>query len=941
MIDDNLRYSGTIPDERLHDMHRDLRSPMGGGHGGSGGSGPRGAGVFLVDQVFTRSQDDTYQATKSAFLNPLHRASYGVRIGDIVLFYLNTEGILCTGIVTAISGETVTFVKHDEISTVGFSPSIATTEIPGGHRVTVTNEGGSNSFDVMDGVQGPQGEPFEFDDFTPEQLDELRSDVASVYYRKQEATVISFNDVSTIGIPFDNFTFADMLFVDIEGLALTENQDYVINGSTIELTTPITHPNTRINFKLLTIMAITSEDLDTLLEGLADFNGATDSAAGTHGLVPAPAAGDDLDVLFGNGEWGSLNLTTFSWGNDQSISIQANFDNEQAPAALFGSTSLPLASATKAGLMKLEDYSKLQGIQAGAQANVIESISVNGTAVNVNNKNAAISIPQASSDSAGLMAASDKTKLDTISAFSSDNKAALFADGIWWHLFNEMTTNGHLLLKRGRSTGGATPRPIIETIDDMPMLAASEHTPGLMTVSDKTKLDGIEAGANAYILPAATTAALGGVKPDGTTVTVDNDGTIHAASSGVTTVSFPSMFSWEDNPLDGKINRSADGIQVDFDVSELKPEQGKTYYISPSGNDGNTGETPESPLTKLSTALAKNDVQTVVCADGNYNVYRVAGAFTKGVSIVAAENARPRFICSYANPWTLVDGQTNVYQCSAGNATCYGVVDVTEKDTYGDYQPYTLVGSVADVAANAHTYFVDGTTVYANHDTRPNASLYALIGGVPFHATLSNGETIYIEGCDFIGGNSGAVRVANAGSVAPTVLMKDCGFTMGYFANSLYLQGCTSIAQNCYASLAKNDGFNYHAESYVAPKAIEIGCVGRRNGTSGGNTDNGSTIHDGGAIIRINGEYYGNAGPNIADVGEGTQSYNIGVVTHDSAGESTQNNGIQCQDGIMWNDTCAAYNNTDDYYAFHDGTLRQRNCTGTCKVSGTGRVTSY
>lgn len=113
------------------------------------------------------------------------------------------------------------------------------------------------------------------------------------------------------------------------------------------------------------------------------------------------------------------------------------------------------ATTTSDGLMSAADKAKLDGVAAGAQANVIESISVNGTAVDVNNKNAAISIPQASSDSAGLM-----------------------------------------------------------------------------TASDKTKLDGIEAGANAYTLPAATTAALGGVKPDGMTVTVDNDGTIHATGSG-------------------------------------------------------------------------------------------------------------------------------------------------------------------------------------------------------------------------------------------------------------------------------------------------------------------------------------------------------------------------------------------------------------------------
>ena len=53
----------------------------------------------------------------------------------------------------------------------------------------------------------------------------------------------------------------------------------------------------------------------------------------------------------------------------------------------------------------------------------------------------------------------------------------------------------------------------------------------VFTQAEKSKLAGIDPGANAYELPPATTSTLGGVKPDGTTVTVDADGTIHGASS--------------------------------------------------------------------------------------------------------------------------------------------------------------------------------------------------------------------------------------------------------------------------------------------------------------------------------------------------------------------------------------------------------------------------
>lgn len=46
-----------------------------------------------------------------------------------------------------------------------------------------------------------------------------------------------------------------------------------------------------------------------------DFTGATSSTAGTHGLVPAPSAGDEGKVLFGNGLWGSIVMPSVDLSN--------------------------------------------------------------------------------------------------------------------------------------------------------------------------------------------------------------------------------------------------------------------------------------------------------------------------------------------------------------------------------------------------------------------------------------------------------------------------------------------------------------------------------------------------------------------------------------------------------------------------------------------------
>lgn len=53
------------------------------------------------------------------------------------------------------------------------------------------------------------------------------------------------------------------------------------------------------------------------------------------------------------------------------------------------------------------------------------------------------------------------------------------------------------------------------------------------TTALKNKLDGIEAGANKYVLPKASGTDLGGVKVDGVTTTIDADGVIHSPTTGV------------------------------------------------------------------------------------------------------------------------------------------------------------------------------------------------------------------------------------------------------------------------------------------------------------------------------------------------------------------------------------------------------------------------
>ena len=81
---------------------------------------------------------------------------------------------------------------------------------------------------------------------------------------------------------------------------------------------------------------------------------------------------------------------------------------------------------------------------------------------------------------------------------------------------------------------------------------------GLMSKEDKTKLNNIATNANNYTLPIASSSQLGGVKIDGSTTTIDSDGTLHAIGGSGGSISNLSDVDL-DSPLNGQI------IQYDYE----------------------------------------------------------------------------------------------------------------------------------------------------------------------------------------------------------------------------------------------------------------------------------------------------------------------------------------------------------------------------------------
>lgn len=108
--------------------------------------------------------------------------------------------------------------------------------------------------------------------------------------------------------------------------------------------------------------AVWGNDKDTTY---SDVTGATTTAAGKSGLVPAPVAGQQEGFLLGNGKWAKL-ITNPNSVSDVDVRISAKLvERDNTEHALFDWT-IPGANEGQAGIMSKDDYLKLAALPTNA-----------------------------------------------------------------------------------------------------------------------------------------------------------------------------------------------------------------------------------------------------------------------------------------------------------------------------------------------------------------------------------------------------------------------------------------------------------------------------------------------------------------------------------------------------------------------------------------------
>lgn len=127
---------------------------------------------------------------------------------------------------------------------------------------------------------------------------------------------------------------------------------------------------------------------------------------------------------------------------------------------------------------------------------------------------------------------------------------------------------------------------------DNNLIPATDSNDGLMSKEDKSKLDGIEMGANNYVLPTASTSSLGGVKVDGTSITISPNGVIKANAGIPESKQYvlPAA-NWSSSTLTLKLNATIDTTKrntIDVDPSSMDVWINNRIYAISEASDGIT-----------------------------------------------------------------------------------------------------------------------------------------------------------------------------------------------------------------------------------------------------------------------------------------------------------------------------------------------------------------
>lgn len=236
----------------------------------------------------------------------------------------------------------------------------------------------------------------------------------------------------------------------------------------------------------------------------------------------------------------------------------------------------------------------------------------------------------------------------------------------------------------------------------------------LFSTSDSKLLWNGTAVGSDYELPIATTSEIGGVKPDGTTITVDSDGTIHGASQGL---DFNALSTAMTTGTQSGITVTADteNSRFNFDVTGLP-----TITIDAEGYWTVNGDRGENP-TK---------------AQGERGLDGVNGSNGKDGASPTIDPTTKNWIVGTVDTGVKAEAQSNYFY----TGTEFPTSDLIDGDLYLSFAEdtkgnvYQYQGTTLDWALQGNLYgggaVIDDTSMSGNTVTWSASKINSIIGNI-------------------------------------------------------------------------------------------------------------------------------------------------------------------------------------------------------------------
>ena len=226
------------------------------------------------------------------------------------------------------------------------------------------------------------------------------------------------------------------------------------------------------------------------------------------------------------------------------------------------------------------------------------------------------------------------------------------------------------------------------TVESASYGEATQDQSGLMSANDKKKLDNIEANANNYTLPVATTTRLGGVKA-GNNITISGDGTISATDTNTTYEVMEGATS-EANGQSGLVPAPTQGQQTRFlrgDGTWQVPTN-TTYTNATQSKDGLMSSEDKTKLD----GIAKNANNYVhPTTPGNKHI--PSGGSTGQVLKWSADGTAV---------WG-TDNNTTYTNATTSKAGLMSATDKTKLDSLQNFDDSTIQENIGDLQSSVST----------------------------------------------------------------------------------------------------------------------------------------------------------------------------------------------------------------------------------------------